>query len=129
MRLLVLNWRIEFLVVEQQEQADSPLACGACSPLRSVLDREDLVDVDAAGGEGRQRRVCGMAQRDPDRDDLIGSDPHGLAHLVRVHDQGVGVDSAKALVAAARTSMAEKAPRSWKDHGVDSTGIVTYRAA
>ena len=70
----------------------------ASSPLRSVLDCEDLVDVDAAGGEGRQRRVCGMAQRDPDRDDLIGSDPHGLAHLVRVHDQGVGVDSAKALV-------------------------------
>ena len=39
-----------------------------------------------------------MAQRDPDRDDLIGSDPHGFAHLVRVHDQGVGVDCAKALV-------------------------------
>ncbi len=25
--------------------------------------------------------------------------------------------------------MVEKAPRSWKDHRVDSTGIVTYRAA
>jgi hypothetical protein len=49
-RLLVLNWRIEILVVEQQEQPGSPLAAAQADLCAPVLDRDDLVEVNAGKG-------------------------------------------------------------------------------
>ena len=49
-RLLVLNWRIEVLVVEQQGQTDSPLAAAQADLCAPVLDRDDLVEVNAGKG-------------------------------------------------------------------------------